>query len=104
MKKAESLKDRMLENLEQVIDPELSCDIVNLGLIYGLTFADGTATVTMTLTTMGCPLMAVLEEMVKNALLPIPEIDEVVVKLVWEPAWNIDRMSRYARIALGIHR
>lgn len=97
------LKDRMLTALQSVIDPELGCDLVNLGLIYGLRLTDGVATVTMTLTTMGCPITQVLQSMIETALSKLPEINAVQIKLVWEPAWTPDRMSRYARMALGYH-
>jgi metal-sulfur cluster biosynthetic enzyme len=97
------LKDRMLTALESVIDPELGCDLVNLGLIYGLSLTDGVATVTMTLTTMGCPITQVLQNMIETALSKLPEVDDVQIKLVWEPAWTPEKMSRYARLALGYH-
>ena len=100
----ENLEDRILSALSQVIDPELRCDIVNLGLVYGLTMAsDGNLPVKLTLTTMGCPLTAVLEKMIINALMPLEEINQVCVELVWEPAWSVNNMSRYAKMALGIH-
>ncbi|MFC6170282.1 metal-sulfur cluster assembly factor [Loigolactobacillus jiayinensis] len=102
-KSATDLQDRMLDALNTVIDPELGCDVVNLGLIYGLSMVDHVATVTMTLTTMGCPISDVLEQMIDNALTALPEVTSVQINLVWEPAWNIDKMSRYARIALGVH-
>lgn len=56
----------------------------------------------MTLTTMGCPLADILTENIQSALAEIPEVTNVEVKLVWYPAWTTDKMSRYARIALGI--
>jgi len=52
---------------------------------------------------MGCPISDVLEQMIDNALTALPEVTSVQINLVWEPAWNIDKMSRYARIALGVH-
>ena len=54
----EDIKNRILESLEQVIDPELGIDIVNLGLVYEIHFNDenGETQIDMTLTTMGCPL------------------------------------------------
>ena len=76
----ETIKTRILNALEDVIDPELGIDIVNLGLIYEIRFDGDTGhtEIDMTLTTMG------------------------EVKLVWYPAWTVEKMSRYARIALGI--
>lgn len=99
----EQIKDRILTALESVIDPELGVDIVNLGLIYEIGFEDnGHTEIKMTLTTMGCPLADILTEQIHDALKEVPEVTEVDVKLVWYPAWSVDKMSRYARIALGI--
>lgn len=99
----EAIKKEILSQLETVIDPELGIDIVNLGLIYGFELEkDGKCTVNMTLTTMGCPLADVLTDQIHAALKEVSEITDVTVNLVWYPAWTTDRMSRYARIALGI--
>ena len=56
----------------------------------------------MSLTTMGCPLADVITDNIHDALADVEEVKNVEVKLVWYPAWTTDRMSRYARIALGI--
>ncbi|WP_110929069.1 metal-sulfur cluster assembly factor [Bacillus massiliglaciei] len=99
----QDLKDSILGALEQVIDPELGIDIVNLGLVYDVDMDDnGLTTVTMTLTAMGCPLAGTIVDQVKIALEDIPEVKETEVNIVWSPAWSKDRMSRYAKIALGI--
>ena len=95
----EKIKTRILESLEQVIDPELGIDIVNLGLIYEIRFdeTNGETEIDMTLTTMGCPLADLLTDQISDAMSDVAE-----VKLVWYPAWTVEKMSRYARIALGI--
>ncbi|HEO8421138.1 MULTISPECIES: metal-sulfur cluster assembly factor [Niallia] len=99
----EELKDSIMGALELVIDPELGVDIVNLGLVYDLELKeDGLLEVTMTLTAMGCPLAGVIVDQVKAALTDIPEVKETEVNIVWSPAWTKDRMSRYAKIALGV--
>ena len=100
----QEIKDRITTALETVIDPELGIDIVNLGLIYEVDFTGetGEAIVKMTLTTMGCPLADVITDNIHDALADVEEVKKVEVKLVWYPAWTTDRMSRYARIALGI--
>lgn len=99
----EEIKDRILTVLETVIDPELGIDIVNLGLVYEIEIDElGKCVIKMTLTTMGCPLADVLTEQIIEAMKEVPEITETEVKLVWYPAWTTDKMSRYARIALGI--
>ncbi|RFU62170.1 metal-sulfur cluster assembly factor [Peribacillus glennii] len=99
----QDLKENLMGALEQVIDPELGIDIVNLGLVYDVEMDDeGLTTVTMTLTAMGCPLAGTIVDQVKTALEDIPEVKETEVNIVWNPPWSKDRMSRYAKIALGI--
>ncbi|MGT2934879.1 metal-sulfur cluster assembly factor [Streptococcus castoreus] len=98
-----AIKDKILEALEMVIDPELGIDIVNLGLIYEIRFEDnGHTEIDMTLTTMGCPLADLLTDQIHDVMRDVPEVTKTDVKLVWYPAWTVDKMSRYARIALGI--
>ena len=100
----EKIKTRIVESLEQVIDPELGIDIVNLGLIYEIRFdeTNGETEIDMTLTTMGCPLADLLTDQIYDAMSDVPEVTKTDVKLVWYPAWTVEKMSRYARIALGI--
>ena len=93
----------IMDALTTVIDPELRVDIVNLGLINAVDINSiGDVTINMTLTTMGCPLISVLEEMIDEALKILPEVKTTKDELTWEPAWEIDRMSRYAKMALGL--
>lgn len=100
-----AIKDRILEALETVIDPELGIDIVNLGLVYEIRFDDnGHTEIDMTLTTMGCPLADLLTDHIHDAMRDVPEVTKVEVKLVWYPVWSVEKMSRYARIALGIRQ
>lgn len=99
-----NMKTAITEALETVIDPELGVDIVNLGLIYGVDLDDvGHCDVEMTLTTMGCPLTDILDDGIHRALMAVPGINSVDIHLVWYPAWGPERMSRYAKTALGIH-
>lgn len=99
----EALKENIMGALENVIDPELGIDIVNMGLVYDIDLNDkGLCTVTMTLTSMGCPLAGHIEADVRRALSDIPEIKDIDVNIVWDPPWGKDKMSRYAKIALGI--
>lgn len=99
----QELKDSIMGALELVVDPELGVDIVNLGLVYDTELdEEGTLTVTMTLTSMGCPLAGTIVEQVKQSLNDIPEVKQTEVNIVWNPPWSKDRMSRYAKIALGI--
>lgn len=99
----QELKDSIYNALELVVDPELGIDIVNLGLVYDVEMDEaGKTTVTMTLTSMGCPLAGTIVEQVKAALADVPEVKETEVNIVWSPPWSKERMSRYAKIALGI--
>ncbi|GEL07645.1 metal-sulfur cluster assembly factor [Salisediminibacterium halotolerans] len=102
----QELKERIMAELENVIDPELGIDIVNLGLVYEIHLDDSdNVEVEMTLTAMGCPLAGTIVSEVKNALSDlqeIREIGEVDVNIVWSPPWDKSMMSRYAKIALGV--
>jgi len=99
----EELKENILGALELVIDPEVGVDIVNLGLVYDTEMDDeGNVTITMTLTSMGCPLAGTIVDQVKRALADIPDFKEVEVNIVFNPPGNKEMMSRYAKIALGI--
>ncbi|MBM7659781.1 metal-sulfur cluster biosynthetic enzyme [Bacillus mesophilus] len=99
----QAMEESMYGALETVNDPELNVDIVNLGLVYGVDLDEqGVATVTMTLTSMGCPLAGTIADEVKRALADLPEVKETEVNIVWSPPWTKDKMSRYAKIALGV--
>ncbi|MCU7556413.1 metal-sulfur cluster assembly factor [Macrococcus capreoli] len=99
----EAMKDSLMGALENVIDPELGIDIVNLGLVYHVDMDDdGLVTVDMTLTSMGCPMGPQIIDQVKTALGELPEVKDVEVNIVWTPVWSKDMMSRYAKIALGV--
>lgn len=97
------MKESMMGAIENVIDPELGIDIVNLGLVYDVELDEaGLATVTMTLTSMGCPMGPQIVDNVKQELVELPEVKEVEVNIVWTPTWSRDSMSRYAKMALGV--
>lgn len=100
----EMIKNKILDALEDVIDPELGIDIVNLGLVYEIHFdgETGETVIDMTLTTMGCPLADLLTDQIHDVMREVEEVSKVDVRLVWSPAWTVEKMSRYARIALGI--
>ena len=97
-------EDAVMGALEQVIDPELGIDLVNLGLIYDVQVdEEGHCIITMTLTTMGCPLGDFLNEAITKAATSVDGVNDCKINLFWEPACGIDRMSRFAKIALGLH-
>ena len=98
-----NIESDVFESLKEVIDPELGIDIVNLGLIYQVKESEGICHVTMTLTNMGCPLGHMLDENATKATISVDGVNECQIDLVWEPAWNMGMMTRYAKVALGIH-
>ena len=92
----------ILETLRQVVDPEIDCNIVDLGLIYGSRIEGRKVTVQMTLTTQGCPMHESIAWGVKNALLALEGVEEAEVEIVWDPPWSPAMMSDYGRARVGI--
>ncbi len=92
---------QVYERLKTVMDPELFIDIVSLGLIYDVLIEKELIRVTMTLTTPGCPLAPVIDQLIREALSPL-EPNKIELILVWEPAWTKDRMSEEAKLQLGM--
>lgn len=96
-------KDKILEALKEVYDPEIPFNIVDLGLIYDIDIQGGNVKVTMTLTAPGCPMSYFIVEMVKAQIKEkVPEVKNVEVEIVFDPPWTPDRMSPEARKLLGI--
>ena len=92
----------ILETLKFVIDPEVGVNIVDLGLIYDVALQGTAAVITMTLTTPGCPLHATIEEAVHRVIeTRHPQITDIRVDLVWEPAWDTDMITAAGKEALG---
>ncbi|MGM9987379.1 MAG: metal-sulfur cluster assembly factor [Bacillaceae bacterium] len=91
--------------LEQVVDPELGVDIINLGLVYDIKIENEECVrITMTMTSMGCPYVGQIITDTKYIVQrDFPTINHVEVDIVWTPQWTKEKMSRYAKIALGIH-
>ena len=91
----------VLLHLRQVIDPEIDCNIVDLGLIYGIQIQGSKIFVQMTLTTPGCPMHESIAWGVKTALLNIEGIDDAQVDIVWDPPWHPSMMTDYGRQRVG---
>lgn len=103
----------LYELLKTVIDPELGIDIVSLGLIYDVTVTtvqtpqgpQPAVHILMTLTTPGCPLAGVFDQMVKEGLRAHPDLDpdtQVIVELTFDPPWVPDMMTEEARAELDL--
>jgi len=83
------VKDDVKEQLKEVIDPELDINIVDLGLIYEIDVDDeNNIDILMTLTTPGCPLHGIFDELVKKELRSLDGVGDIEVELTFEPRWS----------------
>ena len=99
----DQMTDAIVEALKTVYDPEIPTDIYELGLIYQVDISDQRlATIVMTLTAPGCPVAGEMPVWVEDAVRSVPGIMDVKVELVFEPPWDMSRMSDEARLALNI--
>jgi FeS assembly SUF system protein len=99
----ERLKDDLIAALKTVYDPEIPVDVYELGLIYRLDVDDDrNIEVDMTLTAPGCPVAGDMPGWVENAVASVPGVGQVKVKLVFDPPWDMSRMSDEARLALNM--
>lgn len=95
-------RDRVLEALCNVYDPELGVNVVDLGLIYGIEFHEGgNVLITMTLTTPGCPMHETIGENVGAALATVPGVTGGEIRIVWTPPWDPSMMTQAGREELG---
>ena len=93
--------DDVTEALENVIDPELGLDFVELGLVYDVEVEGGRVDITFTLTSPGCPIGPQVTEQMKEFVGELDGVEEVVPTMVFTPPWTPDRMSEDAKFALG---
>jgi metal-sulfur cluster biosynthetic enzyme len=92
----------LAEALQRVVDPEVAMSIVDVGLVYGVTVAQGRIDVLLTMTSAACPVADVIVDDVENELDRVAPPDfQIHVELVWEPPWTPARMSDRARIFMG---
>jgi FeS assembly SUF system protein len=100
---AERLKGDLVTALKTVYDPEIPVDIYELGLIYRLEVDDDrNVEIDMTLTAPGCPVAGDMPGWVENAAGSVPGVGQVKVNLVFDPPWDMSRMSDEARLALNM--
>ncbi|MEH7087112.1 metal-sulfur cluster assembly factor [Neobacillus drentensis] len=97
-----NIKEKIISALKSVYDPELNINVVDLGLIYNIEITESNdVTITMTLTTLGCPLHDSITSGVRYSVEGIEETNKVDVNLVWEPAWSPDKMTPEGLKVLG---
>jgi len=90
------------EVLRECYDPEIPVNIVDLGLVYGVTLEKGVVNVTMTLTAPGCQMGAMITQDIQDKLLGVPGCEDACVEIVWDPPWTPHMMSPAARQQLGL--
>ena len=95
-------KEKVIEEIKKIYDPELPVNIYELGLIYDVKINGTKAEIKMTLTTPNCPVAESLPKEVKEGAMQVDEIDSVDLELVWDPPWTKDMMSDAAKLELNL--
>ena len=96
------LKEKIIDEIKKIYDPELPVNIYDLGLIYDVQVNEKKAKIKMTLTTPNCPVAESLPKEVKEGAMQVEGIEEVDLELVWDPPWNKDMMSDAAKLELNL--
>jgi len=99
---AGELKERIIEVLQTVYDPEIPVNIYEIGLVYEIAIDPGANTIIrMTLTSPACPVAGSLPAEVEYKVRAVSGVNSVAVELVWDPPWNPGMMSEAAKLQLG---
>ena len=97
------LEEKVISEIKKIYDPEIPVNIYELGLIYKIEIIEEKkVNIDMTLTTPNCPVADSLPKMVKNNIIQIEEVEDVELKLVWDPPWTKDKMSEAAKLELNL--
>ena len=97
-----NLKDKVIDEIKKIYDPEIPVNIYELGLIYDISIKDKDVSVKMTLTTPNCPVAESLPKEVKDSIMEIKEVNKVDLELVWDPPWDKSMMSEAAKLELNL--
>lgn len=95
-------KEDIINALKTIYDPEIPVNIWDLGLIYDIDISNNLVNIKMTFTSPTCPMMDDIFVQVKNVVSNVVSPVPVNVELVWEPAWDLSRMSDAARLELDL--
>ncbi|HMP56961.1 MAG TPA: SUF system Fe-S cluster assembly protein [Novosphingobium sp.] len=97
------LYEAVVAALKEIFDPEIPVNIYELGLIYGVDITpEGSVAITMTLTTPHCPVAESMPGEVELRVSAVPGVRDAEVNLVWDPPWDMAKMSDEARLELGM--
>jgi metal-sulfur cluster biosynthetic enzyme len=94
------MTQRLWAALAEVQDPEMPVNLVDLGVIYGISEQDGRVEIDLTFTAMGCPASDFILEDVRERLMSEPGVSDVKINVVWDPPWTVARMTQDGRDAL----
>ena len=97
-----NLKDKVIDEIKKIYDPEIPVNIYELGLIYDVSVKDKDVSVKMTLTTPNCPVAESLPKEVKDSIIAIKGVGAVSLDLVWDPPWDKSMMSEAAKLELNL--
>ena len=95
-------EDEVLEALRDVYDPEIPVNIVDLGLVYGVSITEADVEVTMTLTFAGCGMGPYIAQQAEWRLAEIDGIEDINVDLVFDPPWNPEMITEEGKRLLGL--
>ena len=97
------LKEKIINEIKKIYDPEIPVNIYELGLIYDIKIEkNSNIKVKMTLTTPNCPVAESLPKEVKDSIMEIKEVKDVDLQLVWDPPWDKTMMSEAAKLELNL--
>jgi metal-sulfur cluster biosynthetic enzyme len=96
------VEEKVIEQLKTIRDPEIPIDIVELGLIYKMSFDKTKCNILMTLTTAWCPVAQEMPIWVKEAALKVEGVDECDVEVTFDPAWDRDNITEAGKLELGL--
>lgn len=96
------LRENIIKEIKKVYDPEIPVNVWDLGLIYDIAINPDKVVIEMTFTSPTCPMMEDILSQVKSNVENAAEGREVEVSLVWDPAWDVSRMSEAARVELDL--
>ena len=97
------LKEKIIQEIKKIYDPEIPVNIYDLGLIYEIKVEkDNNVKVKMTLTTPNCPVAESLPKQVKDSIIKVTGVSDVKLNLVWDPPWDKSKMSEAAKLELNL--
>tara|TARA_B100000929_G_C15226434_1_gene324638 strand:- start:161 stop:463 length:303 start_codon:yes stop_codon:yes gene_type:complete len=97
------LKNKIIAEVKKIYDPEIPVNIYELGLIYNITVDENNnVKIDMTLTSPNCPVAESLPKEVKDSIMNVEGVKDIILDLVWDPPWDKSMMSEAAKLELNL--